>query len=124
VVQDENRRRIELLEEALAECIAWIEMTDEYDDQFDPEAAWVPRLRAIARPDGSAPLSAMYEDSFVDVEDMEAALAELHGMVSRARALFVQGRFEGALGRARLRRRLEDADGVGSRQESPTVGPA
>jgi hypothetical protein len=40
VLQDENRRRIELLEEALAECLAWIEASDEYDDQFAPESAW------------------------------------------------------------------------------------
>jgi hypothetical protein len=124
VVQDENQRRTELLEEALAECLAWVESTEEYDDQFDPESAWLPRLRAIARPDGSAPLSAMYEDSFVDVEDMEAGLEQLRRMVSRARALFDQGRFEGALERARLRRRLEDANGVASRQKPPTVGPA
>ena len=49
VIQDESRRRIELLEEALAECLAWIESTDEYDDQLAPESAWVPRLRAVAR---------------------------------------------------------------------------
>jgi hypothetical protein len=108
VVQDENRRRIELLEEALAECLAWVESTEEYDDQFDPESAWVPRLRAIARADGSAPLASMYEGTFVDVDAMEAGLEELRGMVGRAQALLDQGRFEGALGRARLRRRLDD----------------
>jgi hypothetical protein len=108
VAQSEDRRRIELLEEALAECLAWIESTDEYDDQLAPDSAWVPRLRAVARADGSAPLSAMYEDAFVDVEAMEAELGKLRGMVDRARALFDQGRFEGALGRARLRRRLQE----------------
>jgi hypothetical protein len=107
VIQDESRRRIELLEEALAECLAWIESTDEYDDQLAPESAWVPRLKAVARADGSAPLSAMYEDAFVNVEAMEAELEKLRGMVDRARALFDQGRFEGALGRARLRRQLQ-----------------
>lgn len=108
MAQDENRRRIELLEDALAECLAWVESTEEYDDQFDPESAWVPRLRAIARADGSAPLSPMYEDAFVDVDAMEAGLVELRDMVARARALLDRGRFEGALGRGRLRRRLED----------------
>ena len=67
----------------------------------------MPRLKAVARADGSAPLSAMYEDAFVNVEVMEAELKKLHGMVDRARALFDQGRFEGALGRAQLRQRLE-----------------
>lgn len=108
MAQDEDRRRIELLEEALAECLTWIESTDEYDDQLATESAWLPRLKAVARADGSAPLSAMYEDAFVDVRVMEAELEKLRGVVDRARALLDHGRFEGALGRARLRRRLED----------------
>jgi hypothetical protein len=108
VLQDESRRRIELLEEALAECLAWIESTDEYDDQLDPGTAWVPRLKAVARSDGSAPLSAMYEDAFVNPEAYGRELEKLRGLVVRARGLFDQGEFEGALGRARLRRRLED----------------
>lgn len=108
MAQDEHRRRIELLEEALAECLDWIESSDEYDDQLAPESAWVPRLKAIARPDGSAPLAAVHEDAFVNVEVLEAELEKLRGVVHRARELLDQGRFEGALGRARLRRRLQD----------------
>jgi hypothetical protein len=54
------------------------------------------------------PLSAIYEDAFVNPEAMGRELEKLRSTVERARALFDQGQFEGALGRARLRRRLGD----------------
>ena len=43
----------------------------------------------------------------MDVEALEADLARLPKMVDRARALIAGGHFEGALGRSKLRQRLE-----------------
>jgi hypothetical protein len=100
------RRRVELLEESLAELLEWVRQQEIYDDQFDEETAWLPRLQPLVRPDGLAPLAPLYEDQFIQLADLSSELDKVSQMVRRAEGLLAGGRFEGALGRAKSRDRL------------------
>jgi len=118
VTDAELRRRTELLEETLAEFVRFVVDHDFYDDQLDEETSWERRLRPHLRPDGLAPMAPLYEDSFIRLDEVGPTFQSLASIVSRAETL-LGDRFDGALGRARLRRRVGDraADG-------PTDPPA
>lgn len=77
---DEERRRLRLLEEALAECVLWISQQDIVDDQFDEATQWTERLD--------------------EVEEVQALL-------ERADAALAPADFRGLIGRAAIRRRAE-----------------
>ncbi len=102
----DSRRRIELLEESLAELLEWVRGQDIYDDQFDERTAWVPRLEPHVRADGLAPLAPLYEDRFVVLADLPREWEDVSQMVQRAEGLLAGGRLEAALGRSRSRQRL------------------
>jgi hypothetical protein len=106
VTEADRTRRTELLEESLAELLEFVVGHDFYDDQLDDQTAWQRRLEPHRRPDGLAPLAPLYEDVFVRLDELPVEVESLSRIVERAEALLVGGRFEGALGRARLRRRL------------------
>ncbi|SDN99698.1 hypothetical protein SAMN05428965_2317 [Geodermatophilus sp. DSM 45219] len=108
VDEADARRRIELLEESLAELLQWIREQDVYDDQFDEETSWLPRLEPLVRPDGLAPLAPLYEDHFVRLADLPSELEKVSRMVKRAEGLLAGGRFEATFGRARSRQRLAE----------------
>ncbi|TFV53409.1 hypothetical protein [Blastococcus sp. TF02A-35] len=100
------RRRLELLEETLAELLVWVRQQEIYDDQFDEETAWLPRLEPLVRPDGLAPLAPSYEDQCIRLADLPSELHSVSQMVQRAEGLLAGGRLDAALDRARSRRRL------------------
>jgi hypothetical protein len=108
VDEADTRRRIELLEESLAELLQWVSEQDIYDDQFDEETSWLPRLEPLVRTDGLAPLAPLYEDQFVRLADLSSELEKVSQMVKRAEGLLAKGRFEAAFGRARSRQRLAE----------------
>jgi hypothetical protein len=114
----ELRLRAELLEETLAELLRFVVDHDFYDDQLDEDTSWERRLRPYLRPDGLAPMAPLYEDSFVRLDEVGTDFRSLAGIVSRAETL-LGDRYDGALGRARLRRRLDDRDADG--QPNPSV---
>ena len=90
--------RVTRLEEALAECLAWIREQDIYQDNLSGETSWLPRLNEIRSPLGD----------HYDPESLRAYIGQTLDLVSRASALYAPGREEAALARARLRRRAQD----------------
>ena len=114
MAEDSAQRRIEVLEESLAELLAWVMSQEAYDDQLSDETRWDRRLQAHVRPDGLAPLAPLYDDQFVRLDELPGELASLTRMVERAESLLADGRFEAALGRGRLRERVARRRSAGS----------
>lgn len=98
----------------MAELLQWVREQDVYDDQFDEQTAWAPRLEPLVRSDGLAPLAPLYEDQFVRVADLQRELEKVSQMVVRAEGLLGGGKFEAALGRAGSRHRLAQGRSVQS----------
>jgi len=117
MTEAELRQRAELLEETLAELVAFVVDHDFYDDQLDEETSWERRLRPHVQPDGLAPMAPLYEDSFVRLDEVGPGFQSLASIMSRADAL-LGDRYDGAIGRARLRRRLADRDADGRTDSS------
>lgn len=47
-LSEAERRRVGLLEEALAECLSWIRAQEIYDDRFDEPTRWKGREEEVA----------------------------------------------------------------------------
>ncbi len=87
--------RVALLEEALAECLAWIREQDIYQDNLSDETSWLPRLPEIRSPLGDP----------YDPDSLRAYIDHTLSLVHRGSALFADDQEEAAFKRAVLRRR-------------------
>ena len=69
--------RVALLEEALAECLAWIREQDVYQDSLSNETSWLPRLCEIRSPLGDSydPVQRSVLGQQVEVYDSGVILA-------------------------------------------------